>query len=120
MELVRCSRPENIDENQQWVFGTINTNPEILENFPETSIDELEEIQLEQRRTMTITINSPIFGGLIKFNDGHDQLGITKKRKATERKMCHLQWLRKRIYIGILRPKLDTMSGKSEKTRRQQ
>ncbi|KAK4017602.1 hypothetical protein OUZ56_033236 [Daphnia magna] len=70
LELVRCSRPENIDENQQWVFGTINTNPEILENFPETSIDELEEIQLEQRRTMTTTINSPIFGGLIKFNHG--------------------------------------------------
>ncbi|KAK4045438.1 hypothetical protein OUZ56_033044 [Daphnia magna] len=93
LELVRCSRPENIDENQQWVFGTINTNPEILENFPETSIDELEEIQLKQQRTMTTTIKSPLFGELIKFNQGKGNIiwdminwGLLKNRKPPNEK----------------------------------
>ncbi|KAI9558386.1 hypothetical protein GHT06_015162 [Daphnia sinensis] len=40
--LRKCSRPENMDDNQQWVFQTVNTNPEVLENFPETTIDELD------------------------------------------------------------------------------
>ncbi|KAI9554962.1 hypothetical protein GHT06_020246 [Daphnia sinensis] len=72
--LQKCSRPENMDDNQQWVFQTVNTNPEVLENFPETTIDELEEIRLEQRRAVATTINSPIFGGLIKFNHGHGNI----------------------------------------------
>lgn len=100
LELIKCSRPENIDEYQQWVLGTINTNPEIIENFPETSIDELEETQLEQRRTMTTTINSPIFGGLLKFNHGKGNIiwdminwGLLKNGKPPNKKCINYNGL---------------------------
>ncbi|XP_045030955.1 uncharacterized protein LOC123473721, partial [Daphnia magna] len=49
---------------------TINTNPDVIENFPEVTLQDIQEVRLEQRRAITTTINSPIFGGILKANHG--------------------------------------------------
>ncbi|EFX73347.1 hypothetical protein DAPPUDRAFT_109816 [Daphnia pulex] len=59
---------------QQWVFEQINVNLDITENFPDTTLDEMETYRLEQRRAVTTTINSPIFGGLLKVNQGQGNI----------------------------------------------
>ncbi|KAK4045621.1 hypothetical protein OUZ56_033308 [Daphnia magna] len=57
-------------KNQQWFFQTINTNPDVIENFPDVTLQDIQEVRLEQRRAITTTINSPIFGGILKANHG--------------------------------------------------
>ena len=46
---------------QKWIFQTDNKNPEIIENNPEISINDMEEWRLEESNALTTTINSPIF-----------------------------------------------------------
>ncbi|XP_045035875.1 LOW QUALITY PROTEIN: uncharacterized protein LOC123476928 [Daphnia magna] len=72
--LKTCSRQGTISENQQWVIEILTTNPDVLDNFPDASIDEFEEIQLEQRTSVTTTVSSPIFGGLLKRNHGRGNI----------------------------------------------
>ncbi|KAK4007029.1 hypothetical protein OUZ56_012184 [Daphnia magna] len=57
-------------KNQQWLFQTINTNADVIENFPDVTLQDIQEVRLEQRRAVTTTINSPIFGGILKENHG--------------------------------------------------
>ncbi|KAI9555943.1 hypothetical protein GHT06_018484 [Daphnia sinensis] len=70
LKLEQCSMEEESLRNQQWYFQTINTNPEIVENFPDITLQEIREVKMEQRKTITTTINSPIFGGILKTNHG--------------------------------------------------
>ncbi|KAK4012309.1 hypothetical protein OUZ56_021409 [Daphnia magna] len=72
--LKTCSRQGTISESQQWVIEILTTNPDVLDNFPDASIDEFEEIQLEQRTSVTTTVSSPIFGGLLKRNHGRGNI----------------------------------------------
>ncbi|KZS09731.1 Uncharacterized protein APZ42_025982 [Daphnia magna] len=72
--LKRCSRQGTISESQQGVIEILTTNPDLLDNFPDASIDEFEEIQLEQRTSVTRTVSSPIFGGLLKRNHGRGNI----------------------------------------------
>ncbi|KAK4009668.1 hypothetical protein OUZ56_018814 [Daphnia magna] len=98
--LKTCSRQGTISESQQCVIEILTTNPDVLDNFPDASIDEFEEIQLEQRTSVTTTVSSPIFGGLLKRNHGrgniiwdmigwglmkHDHLTQTTALKRTQR-----------------------------------
>ncbi|KZR97462.1 Uncharacterized protein APZ42_007654, partial [Daphnia magna] len=39
-------------------------------NVPDVTLQDLQEVRLEQRRAVTTTINSPIFGGILKANHG--------------------------------------------------
>ena len=48
----------------------MNSNPDIVENNPEISSEELQEWRVEESNTLISTINSPIFGGLLKVNQG--------------------------------------------------
>ncbi|KAI9551204.1 hypothetical protein GHT06_003603 [Daphnia sinensis] len=57
-------------ESEMCLTLTINTNPEIVENFPDITLQEIREVKMEQRKTITTTINSPIFGGILKTNHG--------------------------------------------------
>ena len=59
---------------QKWIFQTDNKNPDIIENNPEISITDLEERRLEESNAITTTINSPIFGGLLKVNQGQGNI----------------------------------------------
>jgi hypothetical protein len=64
---------ENCDLNnrmQKWVVQFINRNQDIIENNPEISITNMQEWRLEESNAVTTTINSPIFGGLLKVNQG--------------------------------------------------
>ncbi|KAI9552229.1 hypothetical protein GHT06_022584 [Daphnia sinensis] len=70
LKLEQCSMEEESLRNQQWYFQTINTNPEIVENFPDITLQEIREVRMEQRKTITTTINSPIFDGILKTNHG--------------------------------------------------
>jgi hypothetical protein len=72
--LTACCQGLEILTAQQWVFEQINVNPYIIENFPDTTLDEMEKFRLEQRRVVTTTINSPIFGGLLKVNQGQGNI----------------------------------------------
>ncbi|EFX75157.1 hypothetical protein DAPPUDRAFT_108213 [Daphnia pulex] len=72
--LTACSQGQEILTAQQWVFKQINVNPDIIENFPDTTLDEMGTFHLEQRRAVTTTINSPIFGGLLKVNQGQGNI----------------------------------------------
>jgi hypothetical protein len=47
---------------QKWIFQIDNKNPDIIENNPEISIQDMEEWRLEESNALTTTINSPIFG----------------------------------------------------------
>ncbi|KZS19686.1 Uncharacterized protein APZ42_013852 [Daphnia magna] len=49
---------------------TINTNPDVIENIPDATLQDIQEVQLEQRKAITTTMNSPIFGGALKKNHG--------------------------------------------------
>ncbi|KAK4037163.1 hypothetical protein OUZ56_029205 [Daphnia magna] len=66
LKLEKCALEGDTRKNQLWFFQTINTNPDVIENFPE----DIQEVRLEQRRAITTTINSPIFGGILKENHG--------------------------------------------------
>ncbi|KAI9558364.1 hypothetical protein GHT06_015123 [Daphnia sinensis] len=70
LKLEQCSIEEGSLRNQQWYFQTINTNPEIVENFPDITLQEIRDERIEQRKTIRTTINSPIFGGILKTNHG--------------------------------------------------
>ena len=72
--LTACSQGREILTAQQWVFEQLNANPDIIENFPETSLEDMEAFRLEQHRAVTTTINSPIFGGLLKVNQGRGNI----------------------------------------------
>ncbi|KZS02531.1 Uncharacterized protein APZ42_000398, partial [Daphnia magna] len=52
------------------VLQTINTIPDVIENFPDVTLQDIQEVRLEQRKAVTNTINSPIFGGILKANHG--------------------------------------------------
>jgi hypothetical protein len=67
LQLQHC---ESSNKFQKWIFETDNKNPEIVENNPEISINDIEDWRLEERKALTSTINSPIFGGLLKVNQG--------------------------------------------------
>ncbi|KAK4037604.1 hypothetical protein OUZ56_029635 [Daphnia magna] len=70
LKLEKCALEGDTRKNQQWFFQTINTNPDVIENFPEVTLQDIQEVRLEQRRAITTTINSPIFGGILKANHG--------------------------------------------------
>jgi len=72
--LTTCSQGQDILTAQQWVFEQINANPDIVENYPDITLDDMEIFRLEQRRAVTTTINSPIFGGLLKVNQGQGNI----------------------------------------------
>ena len=68
----------------------------MLENFPDSSIEDLEEVQCEQRRSVTTTISSPIFGGLLKRNHGRGNIiwdmigwGLMKNGKSPNKSVYH-------------------------------
>ena len=52
----------------------MNSNPDIVENNPEISPEELQEWRVEESNTLISTINSPIFGGLLKVNQGKENI----------------------------------------------
>ncbi|KAK4006335.1 hypothetical protein OUZ56_011489 [Daphnia magna] len=68
LKLEKCALEGDTRKNQQWFFQTINTNPDVIENFPDVTLQDIQEVRLEQRRAITTTINSPIFGGILKAN----------------------------------------------------
>ncbi|KAK4015065.1 hypothetical protein OUZ56_030055 [Daphnia magna] len=70
LKLEKCALEGDTRKNQQWFFQTINTNPDVIENFPDVTLQDIQEVRLEQRRAITTTINSPIFGGILKANHG--------------------------------------------------
>jgi hypothetical protein len=47
---------------------------DIVENNPEISSEELQEWRVEESNTLISTINSPIFGGLLKVNQGKENI----------------------------------------------
>ena len=49
-------------------------NPDIIENNPEISQEEMREWRLEESNTPITTINSPFFGGLLKVNRGQENI----------------------------------------------
>ncbi|XP_045027913.1 LOW QUALITY PROTEIN: uncharacterized protein LOC116932457 [Daphnia magna] len=70
LKLEKCALEGDTRKNQQWFFQTINTNPDVIENFPDVTLQDIQEVRLEQRRAITTTINSPILGGILKANHG--------------------------------------------------
>ncbi|KAK4006781.1 hypothetical protein OUZ56_011939 [Daphnia magna] len=68
-KLEQCAAEQNMKKNKQWIFQTINTNPDVVENFPDATLEDIQEIRLEQRKAVTTTINSPIFGDWTKCQD---------------------------------------------------
>ncbi|KAI9550707.1 hypothetical protein GHT06_006210 [Daphnia sinensis] len=84
LKLEQCSMEEQSLRNQQWYFQTINTNPEIAENFQDITLQEIREVRMEQRKTITITINSPIFGGILKTNH-ETQVSVENCSRANEK-----------------------------------
>ncbi|KAK4013889.1 hypothetical protein OUZ56_026441 [Daphnia magna] len=69
LKLKQCALEGDARKNQQWFFQTINTNQDVIENFPDVSLQDIQEVRLEQRRAVTTTINSPIFGDWTKCQD---------------------------------------------------
>jgi hypothetical protein len=67
IDIKTCDRN---DKSQKWIFQNVNNNSDIVENNPEISSEELQEWRIEESITLTSTINSPIFGGLLKVNQG--------------------------------------------------
>ncbi|KAK4028686.1 hypothetical protein OUZ56_021690 [Daphnia magna] len=70
LKLEQCAWEGDTRKNQQWLFQKINTNPDFIENFPDVTLQDIQEVRLEQRRAVTTTINSPKFGGILKANHG--------------------------------------------------
>ncbi|KAK4015088.1 hypothetical protein OUZ56_030078 [Daphnia magna] len=70
LKLEKCALEGDTRKNQQGFFQTINTNPDVIENFPDVTFQDIQEVRLEQRKAVTTTINSPIFGGILKANHG--------------------------------------------------
>ncbi|KAK4006529.1 hypothetical protein OUZ56_011683 [Daphnia magna] len=70
LKLEQCALEGDTRKNQSGFFQTINTNPDVIENFPDVTFQDIQEVRLEQRRAVTTTINSPIFGGILKANHG--------------------------------------------------
>ncbi|KAK4006752.1 hypothetical protein OUZ56_011910 [Daphnia magna] len=70
LKLEQCAAEENMKKNQQWIFQIINTNPDIVENFAVAKLEDIQEVRLEQQKAVTSTINSPVFGGILKTNHG--------------------------------------------------
>ncbi|KAK4007045.1 hypothetical protein OUZ56_012200 [Daphnia magna] len=70
LKLEKCALEGDTRKKQQWFFQTLNTNPDVIENFPDVTLQDIQEVRLEQRRAVTTTINSPIFGGILKANHG--------------------------------------------------
>ncbi|KZS06172.1 Uncharacterized protein APZ42_030454 [Daphnia magna] len=58
LKLEQCALEGDARKNQQWFFQTINTNPDVIENFPDVTLQDLQEVRLEQRKAVTTTINS--------------------------------------------------------------
>ncbi|XP_045023229.1 uncharacterized protein LOC123467349 [Daphnia magna] len=99
------------DESQQWVIEILTTNPDVLDNFPDASIDEFEEIQLEQRTSVTTTVSSPIFGGLLKRNHGRGNIiwdmigwGLMKHGKSPDEKCLTHNGVNKAITLEACDP----------------
>ena len=55
-------------------FPVRKKTPDIIENNPEILITNMEEWRLEEINAITTTINSPIFGGLLKVNQGQGNI----------------------------------------------
>ncbi|KAK4017537.1 hypothetical protein OUZ56_032949 [Daphnia magna] len=70
LKLEKCALERDTRKNQQWFFQTISTNPDVIENFSDVTLQDIQEVRLEERRAITTTINSPIFGGILKANHG--------------------------------------------------
>jgi hypothetical protein len=66
LKIEACDRN---DKTQKWNFQYVNNNPEIIENNQEISSEEMQEWRLEENNTLIPTINSQIFGELIKVWD---------------------------------------------------
>ena len=71
LKIEACDRNNNL---QKWNFQCVNNNPDIIENNPEISSEEMQEWRLEENNTLIFTINSPIFGELIKVNQGEGNI----------------------------------------------
>ena len=65
LKIEACDRNNKL---QKWNFQYVNNNPDIIENNPEISSEEMQEWRLEENNTLISTINSPNFGELIKVN----------------------------------------------------
>ncbi|KAK4028115.1 hypothetical protein OUZ56_017293 [Daphnia magna] len=62
LTLEQCAMEGDTRKNQQGFYQTINTNPDVIENFPDVTLKDIQEVRLEKRRAVTTTVNSPIFG----------------------------------------------------------
>ena len=71
LKIEACDRNNKL---QKWNFQYVNNNPDIIENNPEISSEEMQEWRLEENNTLISTINSPIFGELIKINQGEGNI----------------------------------------------
>ncbi|KZS10100.1 Uncharacterized protein APZ42_025514 [Daphnia magna] len=70
LTLEQCAMEGDTRKNQQGFYQTINTNPDVIENFPDVTLKDIQEVRLEKRRAVTTTVNSPIFGGILKATYG--------------------------------------------------
>ncbi|KZS06477.1 Uncharacterized protein APZ42_030062 [Daphnia magna] len=109
--LKTCSRPETISESQQLDIEILTTNPDVFDNFPDASIDEFEEIQLEQRTSVTTTVSSSIFGGLLRRNHGKGNIiwdmiawGFMKHGTSTDEKCLTHNGVNKAITLEACDP----------------
>ncbi len=73
LDLEQCKDNNKL---QKLIFKTDNKNPDIIENNPEISIEDMEEWRLEESNALTTTINSPIFDGLINVKEKGILYGI--------------------------------------------
>ncbi|KAK4006533.1 hypothetical protein OUZ56_011687 [Daphnia magna] len=95
LKLEKCALEGDTRKNQQLFFQTINTNPDVIENFPDVTLQDIQEVRLEQPRAVTTTINSNIWRYLEKKSRqwkhhlGHDRLGVVEKCTISKQKMCN-------------------------------
>ncbi|KAK4045309.1 hypothetical protein OUZ56_032847 [Daphnia magna] len=48
LKLEKCALEGDTRKNQQWFFQTINSNPDVIENFPDVTLQDIQEVRLEQ------------------------------------------------------------------------
>lgn len=55
LKLEQCTTEDDIKENQ-WIFKTIITNPDIIENFLDATLEDIQEVRQEQRKVIICPI----------------------------------------------------------------
>jgi hypothetical protein len=63
IDIKTCDRN---DKSQKWIFQNVNNNPDIVENNPEISSEELQEWQIEESITLTSTITHQFLADYLK------------------------------------------------------